>query len=30
VATCTDNQAADRLVQKALAQAAQAVFRKAP
>lgn len=29
VATCTDNQAADRLVQKALAQAAQAVFGRA-
>ncbi|HYS08670.1 MAG TPA: mechanosensitive ion channel domain-containing protein [Myxococcales bacterium] len=29
VATCTDNQAADRLVQRALARAAQAVFRRA-
>ena len=29
VATCTDNQAADRLVQKALARAAQVVFRRA-
>ena len=29
VATCTDNQAADRLVQKALAQAAKAVFARA-
>jgi small-conductance mechanosensitive channel len=29
VATCTDAQAADRLVQKALARAAQVVFRRA-
>jgi small-conductance mechanosensitive channel len=29
VATCVDNQAADRLVQKALARAAQVVFRRA-
>lgn len=29
VATCSDNQAADRLVQKALARAAQVVFRRA-
>jgi len=29
VATCTDNQAADLLVQKALARAAEAVFRRA-
>jgi small-conductance mechanosensitive channel len=29
VATCTDNQAADRLVQRALSRAAQMVFRRA-
>ena len=29
VATCTDNQGADRLVQKALSRAAQLVFRRA-